>query len=543
MTAQTKIFETPLYPYARHPDQDAATPARHTAVVVGAGPVGLALAIDLAQMGVEVLVIDDNDKVSFGSRAICFAKRPLEILDRLGCGVPMVDKGVVWNLGKVFFDDRQVYEFNLLPEKGHKFPAFINLQQYYFEDYLVARVRALQAEGAPIELRGKNKLTAIDQQPDHVMLSIDTPEGSYALRADWLIACDGAGSPVRRMLGLDFVGEVFQDNFLIADVVMEADFPTERWFWFDPPFNRGQSALLHKQPDNVWRIDFQIGWDIDREKELDPANIDKRLKAMLGEDIQYELEWSSIYTFQCRRMEKFHEGRVIFAGDSAHQVSPFGARGANSGLQDTDNLAWKLKLIQDGTAPESLLDSYDIERIHGAKENILNSTRSTDFITPKSETSRIFRDAVLDLSERHDFARPFVNSGRLSVPCTYDGSPLNTPDALPQGPARARPGAPCPDLPLGDGFLLERLGGRTAPRFQLLAIGVEVPTGLTVPGVEIEVIALAPDASPALKERYLGEAPAALYLIRPDQHVAARWPGFDRVAVEAALNRALGKEA
>ncbi|WP_334193868.1 FAD-dependent oxidoreductase [Pararhodobacter sp.] len=543
MTAQTKIFETPLYPYARHPDQDAATPARHTAVVVGAGPVGLALAIDLAQMGVEVLVIDDNDKVSFGSRAICFAKRPLEILDRLGCGVPMVDKGVVWNLGKVFFDDRQVYEFNLLPEKGHKFPAFINLQQYYFEDYLVARVRALQAEGAPIELRGKNKLTAIDQQPDHVMLSIDTPEGSYALRADWLIACDGAGSPVRRMLGLDFVGEVFQDNFLIADVVMEADFPTERWFWFDPPFNRGQSALLHKQPDNVWRIDFQIGWDIDREKELDPANIDKRLKAMLGEDIQYELEWSSIYTFQCRRMEKFHEGRVIFAGDSAHQVSPFGARGANSGLQDTDNLAWKLKLIQDGTAPESLLDSYDIERIHGAKENILNSTRSTDFITPKSETSRIFRDAVLDLSERHDFARPFVNSGRLSVPCTYDGSPLNTPDALPQGPARARPGAPCPDLPLGDGFLLERLGGRTAPRFQLLAIGVEVPTGLTVPGVEIEVIALAPDASPALKERYLGEAQAALYLIRPDQHVAARWPGFDRVAVEAALNRALGKEA
>lgn len=543
MTAQTKIFETPLYPYARHPDQDAATPARHTAVVVGAGPVGLALAIDLAQMGVEVLVIDDNDKVSFGSRAICFAKRPLEILDRLGCGVPMVDKGVVWNLGKVFFDDRQVYEFNLLPEKGHKFPAFINLQQYYFEDYLVARASALQAEGAPISLRGKNKLTAIDQHSDHVMLEIDTPEGPYRLRADWLIACDGAGSPVRRMLGLDFVGEVFQDNFLIADVVMEADFPTERWFWFDPPFNRGQSALLHKQPDNVWRIDFQIGWDIDREKELDPANIDKRLKAMLGEDIQYELEWSSIYTFQCRRMEKFHEGRVIFAGDSAHQVSPFGARGANSGLQDTDNLAWKLKLIQDGTAPESLLDSYDVERIHGAKENILNSTRSTDFITPKSETSRIFRDAVLDLSERHDFARPFVNSGRLSVPCTYDGSPLNTPDALPGGPARSRPGAPCPDLPLGEGFLLERLGGRTTPRFQLLAIGVEVPADLTVPGIEIEVIALSPDASPALTERYLGEAPAALYLIRPDQHVAARWPSFDRMAVDAALNRALGKEA
>lgn len=543
MNAEPKIFETPLYPYARSADQDATEPARHRVVVVGAGPIGLGIAIDLAQMGVEVLVLDDNDKVSFGSRAICFAKRPLEILDRLGCGAPMVEKGVVWNLGKVFFDQRQVYEFNLLPEDGHRFPAFINLQQYYFEQFMLDRLNALKAEGAAVELRGKNKVTAIDRAADHVMLDVETPEGPYRLRADWLIACDGAGSPIRRMLGLDFVGEVFQDNFLIADVVMEADFPTERWFWFDPPFNRGQSALLHKQPDNVWRIDFQIGWDIDREKELDPANIDRRLKAMLGEDVKYELEWSSIYTFQCRRMEKFHEGRVIFAGDAAHQVSPFGARGANSGLQDTDNLGWKLKLILDGQAPESLLDSYDQERIHGARENILNSTRSTDFITPKSEISRIFRDAVLDLSERQDFARPFVNSGRLSVPCTYDGSALNTADALPGGPARARPGSPAPDVPLGEGFLLDRLGGRRAPVFQLLGIGTEVPASLTVDGIAVEGIALDPGSAPQIRERYLGGASSAVYLIRPDQHVAARWPAFDRAAVESALARATGKEA
>ncbi len=265
------------------------------------------------------------------------------------------------------------------------------------------------------------------------------------LEADWLIACDGANSPTRRMLGHDFLGRVFEDNFLIADVIMEAKFPTERWFWFDPPFNRGQSALLHKQPDNVWRIDFQLGWDIDKEEELKPENIDKRLKAMLGDDIEYELEWSSIYTFQCRRMEQFRHGRVLFAGDSAHQVSPFGARGANSGLQDTDNLVWKLKLVMDGKAPEALLDSYDSERVYGADENILNSTRSTDFITPKSEMSRLLRDAVLDLSEHHEFARPLVNSGgRLSLPCTYDGSPLNSADALEGAPKRTRPGSPCP---------------------------------------------------------------------------------------------------
>ena len=537
-----KIFEIPLYPYARSADQGAAEPVRHRVVVVGAGPVGLGLAIDLAQQGVEVLVLDDNDKVSFGSRAVCYAKRPLEILDRLGCAAPMVAKGVEWNLGKVFFDTRQVYEFNLLPEDGHKFPAFINLQQYYFEEYLVARVNELRASGAPIELRGRNKLTAIEPADDHVTLSIDTPDGAYRLTTDWLVACDGAGSPVRKMMGLDFVGRVFEDNFLIADVIMEAEFPTERWFWFDPPFNRGQSALLHKQPDNVWRIDFQIGWDIDREDELKPENIDRRLRAMLGEDLRYQLEWSSIYTFQCRRMEKFHQGRVIFAGDSAHQVSPFGARGANSGLQDTDNLAWKLRLILDGTAPESLLDSYDAERIHGAAENILTSSRSTDFITPKSETSRIFRDAVLDLAETHDFARPFVNSGRLSLPCTYDGSPLNTPDELPYGPARSRPGSPCADLPVPGGYLLDRLGGRDAPRFQILAIDAEAPSAFAAHGLACEVIALSSVEAPLVKDRYLGTASGAVYLIRPDQHVAARWPAFDATAVAAALARAIGKE-
>ncbi|PSL22313.1 FAD-dependent oxidoreductase [Shimia abyssi] len=534
-----KIFETPLYPYTRSPDQDAATPVRRKVVIIGAGPVGLAAAIDLAQQGIEAVILDENDKVSFGSRAICFAKRPLEILDRLGCGDPFVDKGVQWNVGKVFFDDRQVYDFNLLPEDGHKRPAFINLQQYYFEEYLVRRVFELQAEGAPIEIRGRNKVEAIGTHPDHVALEVDTPEGAYTLEADWLIACDGANSPTRRMLGLDFVGRVFEDNFLIADVIMEADFPTERWFWFDPPFNKGQSALLHKQPDNVWRIDLQLGWDIDKEREKRPENVIPRLREMLGNEVEFELEWVSIYTFQCRRMEDFRHGRVLFAGDAAHQVSPFGARGANSGLQDTDNLAWKLKLVLDGTAPETLLDSYNQERIYGADENILNSSRSTDFITPKSEMSRTLRDAVLDLSEHYEFARPLVNSGRLSVPCTYDGSSLNSADAL-DGPERTRPGSSCPDATLGDGYLLDQLGDR----FVLLTIDADAPDSFNEDGIEVTRLALSVKDDPTLdlKRRYLGEADGAVYLIRPDQHVAARRPAFDEHHFRAALRRATGKE-
>ncbi|WP_157014334.1 FAD-dependent oxidoreductase [Mesorhizobium xinjiangense] len=531
------IFETPLYPYARVPDQDAATPARHRVVVVGAGPVGLALAIDLARQDVPVLVLDDNEKVSFGSRAICFAKRSLEILDRLGVDPALVEKGVTWNTGKVFFGDRKVYEFNLLPEAGHKRPAFINLQQYYLEKYLVDRLRELEAAGKPVEIRGGSRVAAVEPGVDRVTLEVDTPDGPYALQADWLIACDGAGSPVRSMMGLDFVGRVFEDNFLIADVRMEADFPTERWFWFDPPFNRGQSALLHKQPDGVWRIDLQLGWNIDREKEKKPENVIPRLKAMLGEDIDFELEWVSIYTFQCRRMERFRHGRVVFAGDSAHQVSPFGARGANSGLQDAENLAWKLKLVLEDAASETLIDSYDLERVQAADENIEHSTRSTDFITPKSEVSRLFRDAVLDLSEHHAFARPLVNSGRLSVPCIHDASALAGPDC--DGPpARTRPGAPAVDAPLAEGWLIDRLGDG----FQLLAINAEAPERLEVDGLSIHRIALkADDPQDVLAERYLGAAQSAVYLVRPDQHIVARWREFDRHAVAAALRTAIGK--
>ncbi len=533
-----KIFETPLYSYKRSPDQDAPSPVRHPVVVVGAGPIGLAAAIDLANNDVPVVVLDDNDKVSWGSRAICFAKRPLEILDRLGCGEEFVDKGVQWKLGKVFVDIQKIYDFDLLPEEGHKRPAFINLQQYYFEEYLVSRLRQLQKEGKRVELRGMNKVIGIDPHDDHVGLDVDTPQGAYKIEADWLIACDGAGSPIRTMMGLDFVGRIFEDNFLIADTIMEADFPVERRFWFDPPFNRGQSVLLHSQPDNVWRIDFQLGWDIDKEEETRPENVKKRLRAMLGEDARFELEWVSVYTFQCRRMEKFRHKRVLFAGDSAHQVSPFGARGANSGLQDTDNLVWKLKLVIDKLAPESLLDTYDDERVYAADENLLNSTRSTDFITPKSEISKIFRDAVLDLAATHDFARPLVNTGHLSVPAIYDASPLNGPDVAGM-PQRTRPGTAANDAPLKDGWLIDQLGGK----FQLLTINSDAPGTLDVDGIKVENIAIhsEDDPSGALDERYLGTRDCAVYLIRPDQHVAARWVRYDEQAVRDAVNRAVGR--
>jgi 3-(3-hydroxy-phenyl)propionate hydroxylase len=526
-----------LYPYAKSPDQDASAPVRHKVIVAGGGPVGLATALDLGLRGVPVLVLDDQEGVGLGSRAICFAKRTLEICDRLGAGEAMLAKGVQWNTGKVFHDDRLLYEFNLLPEDGHAFPAFINLQQPFFEKFLHEALVRAQADGAPIEVRGRNRVDDIIQYEDYVSLDVMTPDGAYQLEADWLVVCDGARSPIRTMLGLGFDGRVFEDNFLIADVKMKADFPTERWFWFEPHFKSGDSALLHKQPDDIWRIDFQLGWNIDRQRELQPDNIRARVSAMLGPNADYELDWCSIYTFQCRRMDKFRHGRALFAGDSAHQVSPFGARGANSGIQDADNLGWKMALVIDGLAPDALLDTYDQERVHGADENIANSTRATDFITPKSAVSKLFRNAVLQLAETVPFARTVVNSGRLSIPCTYDGSRLNGPD-LPDLPTRTRPGSPCPDAPLGTTWLLRLLGGD----FTLLAVDADVPGAFSAHGIALKVLSRSARENSELGERYLGGARSAVYLIRPDQHVAARFEQFDAEAVSTALARALAKD-
>jgi 3-(3-hydroxy-phenyl)propionate hydroxylase len=523
------VFRT--YPYHKVADQDRGTAARHQVVVVGGGPIGLATALDLGLKGIKVLVLDDHEGAGAGSRALCFAKRTLEIADRLGAVKPMIEKGVQWNIGKVFHDDRQIYEFNLQPESGHQFPAFINLQQPYFEKFLFDAIEKAQASGAPIEIRGKNRVDALITHEDHVALEVMTPDGPYKVEAEWLVACDGARSPTRAMMGLSFDGRVFEDNFLIADVRMNADFPTERWFWFEPHFKSGDSALLHKQPDGIWRIDFQLGWNIDRKAELEPAKIRSRVDAMLGGKVEYELVWTSIYTFQCRRMEKFRHGRVLFAGDSAHQVSPFGARGANSGIQDVDNLGWKLAMVVNGTAPESLLDTYAEEREFAADENILNSTRATDFITPKSEISRIFRNAVLNLAEQSPFARPLVNSGRLSLPCTYNAVGADHP----QLPRRTRPGSPVPDVPLGTDWLLSKLGGR----FQILAVDADVPDSFEFDRLKIGVIELSSKGNSALRERYLGEASSAVYLLRPDQHVAARWNCYNEKAILLALRHAL----
>lgn len=533
-----KTYTYPRFPYHQSDEQRTGTLKRHPVVIIGAGPIGLTAALECAARGIPAVVLDDNDTVSVGSRAVCYAKRPLEIWDRLGVGERMVEKGVRWQVGKVFFQDDLVYTFDLLPEAGHKMPAMINLQQYYLEEYLVEACG--RAPG--VDLRWKHKLISLQQQADHATLTLETPDGVFQLEADWVIACDGANSDTRRMVGAEFSGQFFHDRFLIADVVMKAAFPTERWFWFDPPFHPGQSVLLHKQCDDVWRIDFQLGWDADPNEEKKPEKVIPRIQAMLGKDVEFELEWVSVYQFACRRVDSFRHGRVLFAGDAAHQVSPFGARGANTGVQDIDNLFWKLKLVLDGLASPSLIDTYHAERAYAADDNLLNSTRSTDFITPKSATSRVLRDAVLELAHDEAFARQLVNSGRLSTPTPYIESSLNTPDTDAFQGAMV-PGTNAADAPVANaagqrGWLLNHLDHG----FTLLSFGPVPSAEVAFGGVSARVLCVGRDlvdVDGLLAQRYDGR-PGTVYLLRPDQHVAARWRQFDTACIQRALARCLG---
>jgi 3-(3-hydroxy-phenyl)propionate hydroxylase len=357
---------------------------------------------------------------------------------------------------------------------------------------------------------------------------------------------------------------VFHDQFLITDVRMKADFPPERWFWFDPPFHPGQSALLHSQPDNVWRIDLQLGRDADPEIEAKPERVIPRLKAMLGEDRRFELLWISIYTFRCRRLARFRHGRVVFLGDAAHQVSPFGARGFNGGIQDADNLAWKLACVLAGLAPEALLDSYDEERLVAADENIRHSTRSTEFITPHDPASRALRDAVLALAEHHDFARRMINSGRLSTPTDLGFSSLVTPDrdAFAAGIA---PGSPCRDAPLLHGatpcWLLQQLApGATLLLFLDHPDGLDAATAGALRALAREPVPIEPrlilsqgqaaappsiegltallDVEGLARARYAA-ARGTTCLVRADQHLTGRWRSFEPDVVRQAARRML----
>ena len=517
-------------------DPRQAAPSRagqEQVAILGAGLAGLTLALDLARRGMASAVLDEGDGVSRHSHAVCFTRQSLEIFCRLGVGDRMLAKGITWHKGRVFFRDRELFRHDLPPESGHECPTFLALRQDHVAAWLV---EACKATGR-VALRWKHRVTAVAPGPGGATLTIAAPGGGHVLEAGWLLACDGAHSRVQAALALPFAGCAFRDRILTADVALPADFPTERWFWFDPPFSPGRAALLRRQSEDLWQFEVRLGWDVDPAAEQAPDRVTARLRNLLGPALPFRLERVGVREIRCRRLARFVHGRILFLGDSAHQLG-----GGNGAVQDADSLGWKLAAVLRGEAGETLIASHDAERVPVAEEAMLAASRSADFIVPETLAARAYRDAVLELAERFAFARTLVDTGRLPRPAVLEGSPLNTPDGLDHG---ARPGTPAPDAPVEQegepGWLLRHLDGAG---FRLLVFGPPRPLDLPA-GVAPLFVTAVPMRGALFDHSGLAAARfgAAVVLLRPDRHVAARFADIDAAAIAAAHARALGARA
>lgn len=535
--------------------------SRAGVVVVGAGPVGLVAAIELKRQGLRPIVLDAKEGIAWTSRATCISRRSLEILDRIGAGAAFDAKALPWSRGRSFYRDRLAFRLEMPHAPGDRHAPFVNLQQCYTEQFLLD---ALQALDGGAEVRWRHRVTNVKPGNDGVALSIAGPDGAYELRADWLVAADGGRSTVREEMHLPLSGTAYESRYLIADIEVDGvERPVERNVWFDPPSNPGSTVILHVQPDHVWRVDYQLRDDEDAELALREENVRERLQAqldMMGVGAPWRLIWKSLYKALALSLDSYHHGRVLFAGDAAHLVPIFGVRGLNSGIDDAHNLGWKLAMVSGGLAPEALLASYSHERRRAARENHEQAIKSTWFMSPPSAGFRLLRDAALSLATEHEWASALVNPRQASAQA-YDDSPIVVPDAEPSD-AGVKPGEVLPNLPFaGGGFLHEMLprSGFGALLFidamtDLNAVGAigravaKAPVSLVLigqaehlqsPGPVSGRMLRDPDGSLA-KKFAAGEFP--LYLVRPDEYVAARLPAIALAALLSALEIALGRQ-
>jgi 3-(3-hydroxy-phenyl)propionate hydroxylase len=469
-------------------------------VVVGAGPIGMTAALALARQGVPSILLDTAERHSGeGSKAICIQRDVLEVFDRLGVGRAMADEGVSWTLGRTYFRSRELFQTRL-PQSRSVFPPFVNLPQSRSEELLFTAVKTCEH----IDLRWQHRLVGLADDGDEVELSFQTPTGHETIRAPWVVGCDGGRSAVRKLVGIDFPGHSHPDRFLIADIRADLPFPNERRFFFDPPFNPGRQVLIHPQPDRVWRIDWQVPPETDVEEERRSGRLDQRIRAIVGET-PYELIWLSNYKFHQRVADHFRAGRVLLAGDAAHLMSPFGARGMNSGVQDAENLAWKLGLVVAGVAPPALLDTYEEERRAAALENLRVTDETMRFMVPSTSVRKLLRNAVLRASGI-PAVRRFVNSGRLATPYDYSESSIVLGQT--HGEGGPRPGQVAPDAQTPRGRLRELVG----PDFLAVAF-TDIPWNPQAdPPAPTRILTL-PPVEPYLADRW--------YLVRPDGHLAA----------------------
>lgn len=520
--------------YFSYPYFDAPTDRDHlsnpTAVaIVGAGPIGMTAALALAREGVRSVIFDAKSTFNDGSRAICVARSSFHIFDRIGAVAPFLEKALPWTTGRSSYRGKQILEFEMPDGPQEKYRPMYNIQQQYIEQYLWDAME----EEPLIETRWQSKVVDVTDADHGVDLKIDDPHGSYTLSADWVLAADGARSQMRKMRRLRLKGDNYEGRYVIADVQMPHDYPTIRRALFDPDCRRGATILIHKQPDNIWRIDYQLSDGEDETEAVREETVRTSVAAVLeeiGYDGDWQLEWWSVYSANTLALDDYRDGRIFFVGDSAHIVPIFGVRGLNNGLADAHNIAWKLAYVMQGKAAPALLDSYTPERRGATLDVFANAAKSARFMTPPSRGWKVMRDAALNLALSHPFAGKLANP-RQMTPYTYGDSPIVCADdpAFSCGP---EVGAMLPEVRTGDDYLTDKLG----TGFSVIVFDERLAKNLGIAGVELVFIDASSDVA-----RQLGAKPTSAYLVRPDLHIAARWLEATPAAIQHALKIATGE--
>jgi len=412
-------------------------PTDHVVGIVGAGPVGLVAAARLASLGVRSVVFESAKELrDEGSKACLIQGDVLDVLDKFGCGDRIAAEGVPWSVGHTFVRDREV-RTEIYPDRPG-FAPFINISQRRIEEIVLAHLKA----GDMSEMRWGHRVVGIDQDADGVLVETEAGGRSSRHRVSHLIACDGVRSTCRELLGIGWTGYRHGNRFLITDIRAELPFPRERQFHFDPSCNRGRQLVIHAQPDDVWRIDWQLSADADIPAEIRSGAFDERVRGVIG-DIPFQVVWWSTYRFNQRVVDRFVVGRTFFAGDAAHALPPYGARGMNSGIQDVDNLAWKLSAVLHGRADDDLLQTYHDERFAAARENLAVTEATMRFMVPPTFAAGLRRRVVLALAGHSPWLRRRLDSGRMAEPFVYEPSSI-----IDRSTPHRSVGGLCPDAPV-----------------------------------------------------------------------------------------------
>lgn len=535
-------FDYPIF--SAPPVAEFSKQGAHPVVIVGAGPVGLTAALTLAKFGIASVVVEKKNTFNDGSRAICIARPSFQILQQIGAIEPFLAKSLGWTKGRSYYRDKEIYRFEMPHPASEKYLPMYNLQQQYIEQYLWDAC----AREPLIDVRWESEVISLEQADGGVDLSVSSTAGDYNIRAQYLLAADGARSSIRSMLGLRLAGQNYEGQYVIADVRMAHDFPTERRAFFEAPGNPGGTVLIHKQPDNIWRIDYQLRDGETAAEAMQESEIRQRVGAILsgiGHEGAWELEWWSVYTANTLCLDDYRHGRILFIGDSAHIVPIFGVRGLNNGLADAFNAGWKLAYVLNGRASDALLDSYTPERRGATLDVFANATKSTRFMTPPTRGWKLTREAVLSLALSQPFARQFADPRQMQ-PYTYRDSPLTDvagERGFTGGPSS---GAAAPNARMGDGsHVLDHVGrGFVGLYFATSAEPATALARLQAIDPDFTLLIINPEATDGQEAASVyAAAPGTFYLLRPDTHIAARWREFDIQTVANCLARSLGKDA